>query len=71
MKNRKMNITIEFCIFKLVALCSPHVVIIAVSSHSYEERKQPQIIFLQCSFSVTMIYTVRKIGERKFMNNTS
>ena len=35
--------------------CSAHLFIIAISSHSHKERKQPRIIFLQNNCTVTII----------------
>ena len=47
---------------------SAHLFIIAISSHSHIKRKQPQIIFLQYSSSVTIFNIVKKIWIEKFMN---
>ena len=47
---------------------SAHLFTMAISSYSLEERKQPQIIFIQYSCSVTMIISSKKICEGKFMN---
>ena len=47
------------------AHCSAHLFIIAISSHSHAERKQPQRIFLQRNCSVTMINIVKKYIWRK------
>ena len=47
---------------------SAHLFIIEISSHSDIKWKQPQRIFLQYSWSVTMINIMKNICEGKFMN---
>ena len=60
-----LNFVWDFALLKEVryncsAHGSAHFFIIAISSHSHKERKQPQIILLQYSCSVNMINIVRK-----------
>ena len=47
---------------------SAHLFTMAISSYSLEERKQPLIIFIQYSCSVTMVISSKKICEGKIMN---
>ena len=42
-----------------------HLFIIKINSHSHVKRKQPQIFFLHCSCSVTMINIIKKFLWRK------
>ena len=57
-KNQKVKVsTIIEVRYNCIAHISAHLFVTAISSNSHKELKQPQIIFLQYSCSVTMIET--------------